>query len=92
MAGKKGMNAAGESYKVLLIDDSIFVRKQLTQILSSEGFQIVGEADNGVDGFSKYKEIYPNGACSPWTLRRVWLILEEACQRTSERISRIYPG
>ena len=56
----EGMNTAGESYKVLLIDDSIFVRKQLTQILSSEGFQIVGEADNGVDGFSKYKEIYPN--------------------------------
>ena len=56
----EGVNAGGEPFRILLIDDSIFVRKQLTQILSSEGFKIVGEADNGVDGFSKYKEIYPN--------------------------------
>lgn len=56
----EGVNVVGEAYRVLLIDDSMFVRKQLNQILTSEGFNVVGEAENGVDGFEKYKEIFPN--------------------------------
>lgn len=55
----KGVNAAGEPYKILIVDDSMFVRKQMNQILTSEGFQIVGEAEDGAKGVEKYKELHP---------------------------------
>ena len=55
-----GVNDMGVPYKVLLIDDSMFVRKQLSQILTSEGFEIVGEAGDGVEGLEMYKSLSPN--------------------------------
>jgi two-component system, chemotaxis family, chemotaxis protein CheY len=54
-----GLNDLGAPYKVLLIDDSMFVRKQLSQILTSEGFDIVGEAGDGVEGLEMYKNLSP---------------------------------
>lgn len=56
----QGVRADGIPYKVLLVDDSMFVRKQLEQILLSEGFDVVATAENGQDGVEKYKELYPN--------------------------------
>jgi len=38
----------------------MFVKKQLGQILNSEGFEIVDTASNGQDAVEKYKERYPN--------------------------------
>lgn len=60
--GRKGdgVSATGEAYKVLVVDDSMFVSKQITQILSSEGFSVVATAADGVEGVDKYKELYPN--------------------------------
>lgn len=55
-----GKNDMGIPYRILLVDDSMFVRKQLNQILTSEGFEIVGEADNGLDGLERYKELSPS--------------------------------
>ncbi len=55
-----GIKPDGSSYRVLIIDDSMFIAKQLGQILSSEGFEIVGTATDGVQGIEKYKELYPN--------------------------------
>jgi two-component system chemotaxis response regulator CheY len=55
-----GLKPDGSSYRVLIIDDSMFIAKQLGQILSSEGFEIVGTASDGVQGLEKYKELYPN--------------------------------
>ncbi len=54
-----GLSPGGVPYKVLIIDDSMFVRKQIGQILSSEGFEIVDQAVDGVDGIEKYKEHSP---------------------------------
>ncbi len=54
-----GIKAGGEAYKVLVVDDSMFVRKQIGQILSSEGFEIVGQAGDGREGLEKYKEFHP---------------------------------
>ncbi|MDC7221920.1 MAG: response regulator [Spirochaetales bacterium] len=56
----EGINDMGSPYKVLLVDDSMFVRKQLSQILTSEGFDIVGEAGDGVEGLEMYKNLAPN--------------------------------
>ncbi|MCD6122330.1 MAG: response regulator [Spirochaetales bacterium] len=56
----EGLKPDGTPYKVLLVDDSMFVKKQITQILTSEGFKIAGTASDGEEGLEKYKELYPN--------------------------------
>jgi two-component system chemotaxis response regulator CheY len=55
-----GKHPDGTPIKVLVVDDSMFVTKQISQILSSEGFVIVGTAGDGEEGLEKYKELYPN--------------------------------
>ncbi len=55
-----GQKDNGEPYRVLIIDDSMFVTKQIGQILTSEGFEVVGTAADGQAGVEKYKELYPN--------------------------------
>jgi two-component system chemotaxis response regulator CheY len=56
----EGMKEDGTPYRVLIVDDSMFVTKQIGQILTSEGFEIVGTAADGQEGLEKYKELYPN--------------------------------
>ncbi len=55
-----GKKPDGGNFKVLIVDDSMFVTKQLTQILVSEEYDVVGSAENGVQALEKYKELYPN--------------------------------
>ena len=55
-----GVKPDGSQYRVLLVDDSVFIIKQLQQILSSEGFMIAGTASNGREGLDRFKEFYPN--------------------------------
>jgi two-component system chemotaxis response regulator CheY len=50
----------GGPYRVLVVDDSAFIAKQLGQILTSEGFEIVDTAVDGAQGVEKYKALYPN--------------------------------
>ena len=54
-----GIREDGEPYRVLIVDDSMFIVKQLSQYLTSEGFEIVGTANNGEDALEKYKELSP---------------------------------
>lgn len=56
----EGLNDLGQPYRILIVDDSIFIVKQLSQILTSEGFEVIGTASNGLDGLEKYKELHPN--------------------------------
>lgn len=56
----EGQKPDGSKYKVLIVDDSMFVTKQISQILTSEGFDVVGTASDGQEGFEMYKEQYPN--------------------------------
>lgn len=55
-----GMKEDGSPYRVLVVDDSMFVTKQISQILTSEGFEVVATAGDGLLGLEKYKELYPN--------------------------------
>jgi len=55
-----GLKEDGTPYKVLIVDDSIFVKKQLTQILQSEQFEVIDDASDGEEAIEKYKEHYPN--------------------------------
>ena len=55
-----GLRENGEPYRVLVVDDSIFVTKQIGQILKSEGFEVIATASDGLEGVEKYKELSPN--------------------------------
>lgn len=55
----EGKTDSGTSYKVLVVDDSVFVTKQISQILNSEGFEVIATAGNGEEGLEKYKELHP---------------------------------
>ena len=55
-----GLRPDGTPYKILVVDDSIFVKKQLSQILQSEQFDVVDTAGDGEEAIEKYKENYPN--------------------------------
>ena len=56
----EGIKPEGTPYRVLVVDDSMFIAKQLGQIFTSEGFDVVGTASDGAQGVEKYKEQYPN--------------------------------
>ena len=55
----EGLKDNGQPFRILVVDDSVFVTKQIGQILTSEGFEIVASAANGEAGLEKYKELYP---------------------------------
>lgn len=55
-----GKDLTGQRIKILVVDDSIFVTKQISQILTSEGYEVVATAVDGFDGVEKYKELCPN--------------------------------
>ena len=55
-----GRKPDGSPYRVLVVDDSIFVAKQIGQILTSEGYEVVATAADGEQGVEKYKELFPN--------------------------------
>ncbi|MFL0250190.1 response regulator [Clostridium neuense] len=46
--------------KVLIIDDAAFMRMSLKSMLEKNGFEVVGEAENGEVGILKYKEVSPD--------------------------------
>ncbi len=56
----EGLKPDGTPYRVLVVDDSMFVGKQLSQILTSAGFDVIATASNGEEGLEKYKELHPN--------------------------------
>jgi two-component system chemotaxis response regulator CheY len=55
----EGIKVDGTCYRVLVVDDSMFVAKQLGQILASEGYDVVATAVDGKEGVDKYKELCP---------------------------------
>lgn len=46
--------------KILIVDDSKTSRKILRNILEDNGHEVIGEATNGEESVSKYKELQPN--------------------------------
>ena len=52
----EGLKPDGTAYRVLIVDDSMFVAKQLGQILTSEGYEVIATAVDGMDGIEKYKQ------------------------------------
>ena len=46
--------------RILIVDDAVFARKTLSDILKKEGFEIAGEADNAKDAIEQFKELKPD--------------------------------
>ena len=44
---------------ILLVDDAAFMRMMLKDILTKHGYEVVGEAANGVEAIKKFKELKP---------------------------------
>ncbi len=55
-----GKKISGGNIKVVIIDDSQFIIKHLSQIFMSRDFEIVGTAENGREGIALYKKLKPN--------------------------------
>ncbi|GIP55621.1 MULTISPECIES: response regulator [Paenibacillus] len=47
-------------HKILVVDDAAFMRLMLKNILSKQGYEIVGEAENGLEAVEKYKALSPD--------------------------------
>ena len=46
--------------RVLVVDDAIFMRKMISDILASNGMEVVGEADTGSGAVARYSELKPD--------------------------------
>ena len=46
--------------KVLIVDDAAFMRISIKNTLTKNGFEVVGEAENGAIAVEKYKELRPD--------------------------------
>ncbi len=46
--------------RILIVDDAAFMRMAITNILVKHEFEVVGEAENGLVGLKKYKELKPD--------------------------------
>jgi len=50
----------GKMSNILIVDDAIFMRRIISDVLKNNGYNIVGEASNGVEAIKKYKKLKPN--------------------------------
>ena len=46
--------------RILVVDDAVFMRSLIKDILSKDGFDICGEASNALEGVQKFKELRPD--------------------------------
>ncbi len=45
--------------RILIVDDAAFMRMILKDILVKNGYEVVGEGENGADAIEKYRELKP---------------------------------
>ncbi len=44
---------------ILVVDDAAFMRMMIKDVLTKNGFEVVGEAENGAKAVDTYKELSP---------------------------------
>lgn len=45
---------------ILIVDDAAFMRMMIKDILTKNGYNVVGEAENGLKAIDKYNEVKPD--------------------------------
>ncbi|WP_100010948.1 response regulator [Lentibacillus sediminis] len=48
------------AHRILIVDDAAFMRMMIKDILTKNGFSVVGEALDGEEAVAKYKELTPD--------------------------------
>ncbi len=48
------------SFRVLIADDAAFMRQMIREIIEPEGFEVVGEATDGVEVVESYHQLEPD--------------------------------
>ncbi len=48
------------SHTVLVCDDAIFMRTMISDILTQAGFEVIGEAETGVEAVERYDQLKPD--------------------------------
>lgn len=46
--------------RVLVVDDAMFIRHVIRDLLTQHGHEVVGEAANGVEAVDRYRELLPD--------------------------------
>lgn len=46
--------------RVLVVDDAVFMRSTLIRLLESNGFEIAGQASDGMEAVEAYKKLKPD--------------------------------
>ncbi len=47
-------------FRILVVDDAVFVRRAIAQILQASEFEVVGEASNGKEAVQEYRRLQPD--------------------------------
>ncbi len=48
------------AHRVLICDDAIFMRTMIADILTGAGYEVVGEAESGLQAVERYKALLPD--------------------------------
>ena len=50
----------GQPVRYLIVDDSVFARKNLARMVETFGGQVIGEAGDGISAISEYERLIPD--------------------------------
>jgi two-component system, chemotaxis family, chemotaxis protein CheY len=76
----------GQPVRYLIVDDSVFARKNLAQMVETFGGQVVGEAGDGVSAIAEYDRLSPDIVLMDITMPQMEGI------EAAEKIVRDHPG
>lgn len=48
------------AHRILIVDDAAFMRMMIRDILTKNGYEVVAEANDGLQAIEKYKEVKPD--------------------------------
>ncbi len=47
-------------HTVLVVDDTLFIRETIKRMIAEQGFDVIGEAENGEEAIEQYKKLHPD--------------------------------